>query len=158
MADRGDLVRGPGRGYECPRVVTTDRLLAQEAAFARAFAARDLGLVRDRYDPDVVYLSPTVRLFGWPRRIEGVERTLEFIALTIQRCETIHYEAVEWAIAPHGKRAFVIVHFDWTLGDRRLRSRYVVVYHYRAGRIVQQEVCYDPSAPPEVLSEGGGSR
>jgi ketosteroid isomerase-like protein len=130
---------------------TPDALVAQEAAFARAFTARDLTLVRDRYDPAVVYLSPTVRLFDWPRRIEGVERVLEFIALTIQRCEAIHYEAVEWAIAPAGDAAFVAVHFDWTLEGRRLRSRYVVVYHYRAGRIAQQEVCYDPSAPPEVL-------
>jgi ketosteroid isomerase-like protein len=137
-------------------VITPDALVAQEAAFARAFAARDLTLVRDRYDPAVVYLSPTVRLFDWPRRIEGVERVLEFIVLTIQRCEAIRYEAVEWAIAPGGESAFVVVHFDWTLEGRRLRSRYVVVYHYRAGRIAQQEVCYDPSAPPDVLEGGGG--
>jgi len=133
--------------------VITERLVAQEAAFARAFAARDLSLVRDLYAPDVVYLSPTVRLFDWPRRIEGVERTLEFIALTIARCDDIQYEAVEWAIAPGGDVAFVVIHFDWTLEDRRLRSRYVVVYHYRGDRIVQQEVCYDPSAPPEVLAD-----
>jgi ketosteroid isomerase-like protein len=139
-------------------VISVDHLLAQEAAFARAFAARDLTLVRDRYAADVVYLSPTVRLFDWPRRIEGVDRTLEFIALTIRRCEAIRYEAVQWAIAPGGESAFVLVHFDWTLGGRRLRSRYVVVYRYRDGRrIVQQEVCYDPSAPPEVLEGGGGS-
>src|SRR5262245_64610932 len=115
-------------------------LRAQEAAFARAFAARDLSLVRDLYAPDVVYLSPTVRLFDWPRRIEGVDRTLEFIALTIRRCEAIRYEAVEWAIAPSGAPAFVVVHFDWTMQGRRVRSRYVVVYRHRAGRVVQQEV------------------
>jgi ketosteroid isomerase-like protein len=136
-------------------MMTGERLRAQEAAFARAFAGRDLSLVRGLYAPDVVYLSPTVRLFDWPRRIEGVERTLEFIALTIERCDDIRYEAVEWAIAPAGDAAFVVIHFDWTLEGRRLRSRYVVVYHYRAGRIAQQEVCYDPSAPPEVLHEGG---
>jgi ketosteroid isomerase-like protein len=132
-------------------MIDVDGLMAQEATFARAFAARDLSLVRDLYAPDVVYLSPTVRLFDWPRRIEGVERTLEFIALTIQRCDGIRYEAVEWAIAPDGAAAFVVIHFDWTSKGRRLRSRYVVVYHYRDGRIAQQEVCYDPSAPPEVL-------
>jgi ketosteroid isomerase-like protein len=131
----------------------TPALRAQEAAFARAFAVRDLSLVRHLYDSDVVYLSPTVRLFDWPRRIEGVERTLEFIALTIHRCHDIRYEAVEWAIAPGGQTAFVVIHFDWTLDGRRLRSRYAVVYHYRAGRIIQQEVCYDPSAPPEVLAD-----
>ena len=51
-------------------------------------------------------------------------------ALTTQRCEAIRHEAA---------------------GRRRLRSRYVVVYRYRDGRIVRQEVCYDPSAPPERL-------
>jgi len=132
-------------------VITPEELLAQEATFTRAFAAGDLSLARDLYDPDVVYLSPTVRLFDWPRRIEGVDRTLEFIAVTIRRCEAIRYEVVEWAIAPGGAPAFVVVHFDWTMEGRRLRSRYVVVYRHRAGRIVQQEVCYDPSAPPEVL-------
>jgi ketosteroid isomerase-like protein len=135
-------------------VITPDALVAQEAAFARAFAAHDLALVRDRYADDVVYLSPTVRLFDWPRRIEGRDRTLEFIDLTIRRCEAIRYEAVEWAIAAAGDAAFVVIHFDWTSDGQRLRSRYVVVYHYRDGRIAQQEVCYDPSAPPDVLSGG----
>ena len=134
-------------------MITVDTLIAQEAAFARAFAAGDIALARELYDPAVVYVSPTVRLFDWPRRIEGVERTLEFIALTIRRCEDIRYEAVERAIAPGGDTAFVIVHFDWTTEGQRLRSRYVVVYHYRDGRIARQEVCYDPSAPPEVLPD-----
>jgi len=133
-------------------VIAPGDLAAQEAAFARAFAARDVELMRDLYDEAVVYLSPTVRLFDWPRRIEGVDRTLEFIALTIRRCEAIRYEAVASAIAPAGQPAFVLVHFDWTLDGRRLRSRYTVVYHYRGRRIAQQEVCYDPSAPPEVLA------
>ena len=134
-------------------MITVDTLIAQEAAFARAFAAGDIALARELYDPAVVYVSPTVRLFDWPRHIEGVERTLEFIALTIRRCEDIRYEAVERAIAPGGDTAFVIVHFDWTTEGQRLRSRYVVVYHYRDGRIARQEVCYDPSAPPEVLPD-----
>jgi len=136
-------------------VITASELERQEAAFARAFGAGHVSLVRERYDPAVVYVSPTVRLFDWPRHIAGVDRTLEFIALTIRRCEDIRYEAVERAITPDGGTAFVIVHFDWTSEGKRLRSRYVVVYHYRDGRIARQEVCYDPSAPPEVLTDPG---
>jgi ketosteroid isomerase-like protein len=132
-------------------VITSSALEEQEAAFARAFAAGDLTLVRELYHPSVVYVSPTVRLFDWPRHIEGVDRTVEFIGLTIRRCEDIRYEAVDRAITTGGDAAFVIVHFDWTSEGRRLRSRYVVVYHYRDGRIARQEVCYDPSAPPEML-------
>lgn len=63
--------------------ISEDGLLAQEACFARAFAVGDPAVARDLYQPDVVYVSPTVRLFGWPTRIDGIERTLEFIALTI---------------------------------------------------------------------------
>ena len=128
----------------------------QEAAFARAFAAADLSLVRERYDPEVVYLSPTVRLYGWPQRIDGVDRTLEFIGLTILNCDDIRYEAVERVIAPDGATAFVRIHFDWTDdAGRRLRSNYVVVYRYRGALISQQELYYDPSAPLEVLGEIG---
>ena len=130
-------------------------LAVQEAAFARAFAARDVELMRDLYDEGVVYLSPTVRLFDWPRRIEGIERTTEFVSLTIRRCRDIRYEAVERVIAPAGDAAFVRIHFDWTTSDRRLRSNYVVIYRYRDGLIAQQELYYDPSAPPEVLAEPG---
>ncbi len=61
-------------------------LVAQGARFARAFAAGDPELARDPYQPDVVYVSPTMRPFDWPARIDGVERTLEFIALTIRGC------------------------------------------------------------------------
>ncbi len=126
----------------------------QEAVFGRAFAAGDVTLARALYAPEVVYLSPTVRLFDWPRRIEGIERTLEFIALTIQRCEAIRYTAVEQEVWDRGATAFVRVHFDWTAGTRRLRSNYVVLYRYEGGPIAQQELYYDPSAPPEVLSAG----
>ncbi|HYY06263.1 MAG TPA: nuclear transport factor 2 family protein, partial [Candidatus Limnocylindria bacterium] len=113
-------------------------LVAQEERFARAFAAGDLSIVRALYHPDVVYVSPTVRLFGWPARIEGVERTLEFIGLTIRHLEAIAYRAVEWAIVPGGQAAFVRIHFDFTRGGRRLRSEYVVVYRYRGGLIARQ--------------------
>jgi hypothetical protein len=68
--------------------ISEDALLAQEACFARAFAAGDPVIARDLYQPDVVYVSPTVRLFDWPDRIDGIERTLEFIALTIRGART----------------------------------------------------------------------
>ena len=126
-------------------------LIAQEAVFADAFAAGDIGRARHLYDPEVVYRSPTVRLFGWPRQIDGVERTLEFIALTIQRCEAITYRALEHAFVAGSAAVYVRVAFDWTTGGRRLRSVYLVRYRYRDGRIVEQELYYDPSAPPEAL-------
>jgi len=132
-------------------MITTDALAAQESAFARAFAAGDVTLVRDLYHPAVVYLSPTVRLFGWPQRIEGVDRALEFIQLTIQRCRDITYRTAEAAIGPGADAAFVLVHFDWTVDSRRVRSRYVVIYRYRGGRIGQQELYYDPSGALEEL-------
>ena len=110
-------------------MITAPALVAQEERFARAFAAGDLSLARALYHPAVVYLSPTVRLFGWPARIEGVERTLEFIGLTIRHLEAIAYHAVEWAIGPGGQAAFVRIHFDFTRAGRRLRGE--VVFHAR---------------------------
>jgi len=62
--------------------VTPAALAAQEALFVRAFAAGRPALARDLYDPAVVHTSPTARLFGRPARIEGVDRTLESVALT----------------------------------------------------------------------------
>jgi ketosteroid isomerase-like protein len=133
-------------------VIDAAGLVRQEAAFAEGFAAADVGVLRPLYQPDVVYRSPTVRLFDWPRRIEGVDRTLEFIALTIRRCEAIRYACVEQALLGGGAGAFVRIHFDWTADDRRLRSDYVVLYRYRDDRIAEQALYYDPSAPPDVLS------
>jgi ketosteroid isomerase-like protein len=132
-------------------MLTLDAIDRQEAAFARAFAAHDLELARPLYDPDVLYVSPTVRLFDWPRRIAGVDRTLEFIGLTIARCTDIGYRCVERAVVPDGDAAFVRIAFDWTVDARRLRSTYVVVYRHRGGRIARQELYYDPSAPPELV-------
>ena len=120
-------------------------LVAQEECFARAFAQGDLSIARPLYHPNVVYLSPTVRLFGWPARIDGVDRTLEFIALTVRGVRDVAYEAVESAIMPAGTAAFVRVQFDFTRDGRRLRSQYVVIYRYREGVIGQQELYYDPS-------------
>jgi ketosteroid isomerase-like protein len=125
--------------------ISENALLTQEACFARAFAEGDPSVARDLYHRDVVYVSPTVRLFDWPARIDGVERTLEFIALTIRACPDIRYEAVEHAITPGADAAFVRVQFDWTAGAERLRSTYVVIYRYRGGRIARQELYYDPS-------------
>lgn len=132
--------------------ISEDALLAQEAWFARAFADGDPAIARGLYQPDVVYVSPTVRLFGWPAQIDGIERTLEFIALTIRDCSAINYEVIEHAITPDGNTAFVRVQFDWTQGAQRLRSTYVVLYRYRDGRIARQELYYDPSGALERLS------
>ncbi len=134
--------------------ITPDQLRAQEALFARAFETPDLSLVQPLYHPEVVYLSPTVRLYKWPRRIEGAEKTLEFIALTLASCEDIHYEAVEMAGLPDGRSCFARIHFDWTMRKQRLRSNYVVLYRYRDRVIGQQEIYYDPSGGVEVLSQG----
>ena len=134
-----------------PVPITPAELRDQEALFARAFAANNLELARPLYHPDVVYLSPTVRLFDWPARIEGVERTLEFITLTIQGLQEIRYEAVEHAVVAGGESAFVRIQFDWSRDTSRLRSNYVVVYRYRDRRIAQQELYYDPSGALERL-------
>jgi len=136
------------------RGISEDALLAQEACFARAFADGDPEIARELYQPDVVYVSPTVRLFDWPARIDGIERTLEFITLTIRGCSAIRYQAVEHAITPGADAAFVRVHFDWTQGAERLRSTYVVIYRYRVGRIARQELYYDPSGALQRLAPG----
>ena len=136
-------------------MMTGQQLANQEECFARAFAAADLEIARPLYHPQIVYISPTVRLYGWPGRIEGVDRTLEFIGLTIQHCEAITYRAVEHAIVAAGASAFVRIHFDWTRQGQRLRSNYVVIYRYRDGRIGRQELYYDPSGQLEVLRELG---
>ena len=128
-----------------------EKLREQEACFSLAFGKADIELARHLYHPDVLYLSPTVRLFDWPHRIAGVEKTLEFIGLTIQNCPSIGYEAVESAVLSDGVSAFVRVHFDWDHGSERLRSNYVVLYRYRDGVIGQQEIYYDPSGRIERL-------
>jgi ketosteroid isomerase-like protein len=133
------------------RGISVEALLAQEACFARAFAAGDPAIARELYQPDVVYVSPTVRLYDWPAQIEGIERTLEFIALTIRACPAIRYAAVEHAITSGADAAFVRVQFDWTHGAERLRSTYVVIYRYRDGLIARQELYYDPSGALQRL-------
>ena len=92
-----------------------------------------------------------MRLYAWPRVIEGIDRTLEFIGLTIESCARIRYEAVEQACLSDGGSAFVRIHFDWDRGEVRLRSNYVVLYRYRNDLIAQQELYYDPSGHLEKL-------
>lgn len=133
------------------RPVTLESVDAQEARFAEAFAAADVRRAADLYHPDVVYVSPTTRLFGRPRQIEGVEATLEFIELTIAGCRNIAYRCEERAVLPDTAAAYTLVAFDWDADDVRLRSRYVVVYRYRQGAIARQELYYDPSGPLERI-------
>ena len=133
-------------------MVTAATLQEQERLFALAFAAANIEQARPLYHPDVVYLSPTVRLFDWPARIEGVDRTLAFIALTIRGLQNIAYRAVEHAISSSRDSAFVRIHFDWTREGQRLRSNYVVIYRYRDDRIGQQELYYDPSGRLEDIT------
>ncbi|MDE3085493.1 MAG: nuclear transport factor 2 family protein [Acidobacteriota bacterium] len=137
-------------------IVTLAQVDAQERVFAGAFAAGDLTPTRPLYDPDVVYLSPTTRLFGWQSPIEGMERTLEFIGLTIASCARIGYRVDERAVLPGGGSAYTRIVFDWDAGPSRLRSVYVVVYRYRQGRIGRQELYYDPGADPQVLGPATG--
>ncbi|HZU81093.1 MAG TPA: nuclear transport factor 2 family protein [Acidimicrobiales bacterium] len=132
-------------------VVDLARVDAQEARFAAAFAAGDVSAARDLYHPEVVYLSPTTRLFGRPPRVEGVDATLAFIQQTIEGCRAIDYRLDERAVLPDGTSAYCRIVFDWDTGAVRLRSVYVVVYRYRDGRIAQQELYYDPSGALEEL-------
>jgi ketosteroid isomerase-like protein len=127
--------------------VSLEGIDAQEARLSAAFATGDLTAVRDLYHPDVVYVSPTTRLFGWPTTIEGRDRTLEFIGLTIAGCRHIAYRLDERAVLPGGAGAYARIVFDWDGDGERLRSEYVVVYRYRDGLIVRQELYYDPSGP-----------
>ena len=133
--------------------VTLELVDAQETQFARAFATGDIFGARHLYCPDVVYLSPTTRLFGRPPRIEGVEETLQFIQLTIGGCRNIEYRLDERAVLPGEEAAYARILFDWDTADARLRSTYVVVYRYRDGRIGQQELYYDPSGSLEQLGD-----
>ena len=136
--------------------VTLGRIDAQERRFADAFAAGDISLAADLYHPAVVYLTPTTRLFGWDRRIEGIERTLEFIRLTITDCHNIVYQLDERAVLPDRSSAYARIMFDWDTGPDRLRSTYVVVYRYLDEQIAQQELYYDPGDQLERIGDSHG--
>ncbi len=124
---------------------------AQEERFAAAFDAGDISLALSLYAPDVVYVSPTTRLFGWPARIHGVEQALEFVQLTITGLSDISYSAEERGLIADDAGAYVKVRFDFEMSGARLRSTYVVVYRYRDTLIAQQELYYDPSGELERL-------
>jgi ketosteroid isomerase-like protein len=127
-----------------PGRLTVEAVDAQEEVFADAFRAGQISRAAHLYHRDVVYLSPTTRLFGWPRRIEGRHRTLEFIQLTITGVANIDYVLDERAVIADAS-AYTRILFDFDAAGRRLRSVYVVVYRYRDGLIVEQELYYDPS-------------
>jgi hypothetical protein len=133
--------------------ITLEQLDAQEAMFGRAFASANLALARPLYHRDVVYVSPTVRLFGWPALVRGVDDTLRFIGLTITGLDNITYHVAERAVVPDGG-AYVKVEFDFDIDGRRRRSTYVVVYRYSHTAIARQEIYYDPSAEPPLLTDG----
>lgn len=122
---------------------------AQEERFAIAFEAGDISLAGTLYAPDVVYVSPTTRLFGWPAHIVGVEQALEFIQLTITGLSDVSYGIDERALIDGDRGAYVKVRFDFDMRGLRLRSNYVVVYRYRDTLIARQELYYDPSAELE---------
>jgi len=134
-----------------PGPISLDAVDAQEERFAAAFGAADISTARSLYHPDVVYLSPTTRLFGRPPRIVGVDETLEFIQLTITGLSEIAYAVDERALIAGARGAYVRVQFDFGLNGARLRSTYVVVYRYRDALIAQQELYYDPSGELERL-------
>lgn len=136
-----------------PGPISLEAIDAQEGRFAVAFGAAALSMVRSLYHPDVVYLSPTTRLFGWPSRIVGVDQTLEFIQLTITGLSAISYAVDERGLIAGARGAYVRVKFDFDLDGARLRSTYVVVYRYRDALIAQQELYYDPSGKLERLPE-----
>ena len=134
-----------------PRILSLEAVDAQEERFAAAFGAGEIAMARPLYHSDVVYLSPTTRLFGWPARIVGIEQALEFIQLTITGLSDISYAVDERALIDGSDGAYVRVHFDFATQERRLRSTYVIVYRYRDGLIARQELYYDPSAELERL-------
>jgi hypothetical protein len=92
---------------------------AQEVVLADAFRSGEIAGAGHLYHPDVVYSSPTTRLFGWPRRIIGRDRTLEFIQLTIAGLEAIDYALDERAVIT-GTSAYTRILFDFDTGGREL--------------------------------------
>jgi ketosteroid isomerase-like protein len=125
--------------------LTLEAVDAQEKVLADAFRAGEIARAGHLYHPDLVYSSPTTRLFGWPRLIEGREQSLEFIQLTITGLADIDYRLDERAVID-SRSAYARIFFDFDSGDgRRLRSTYVVLYRYRQGLIARQELYYDPN-------------
>jgi len=133
--------------------LTAQALAEQEEIFRQCYEKGDIYLGRALYHPDLVYVSPTFRIIDRPSWImTGIEAGLDFIQATLSGISNIRYEAVSTAIASGGQAAFAQIHFDWDAeGSSRVRSNYVSRYRYHEdGRIVQQEIYYDPSG---VLSD-----
>ena len=133
--------------------LTAKALAQQEAVFRECYEKGDIFLGRALYHPDLVYVSPTFRIIDRPSWImTGIEAGLDFIQATLSGIPNIRYEAVSTAIVPGGRTAFAQIHFDWDAeGGGRVRSNYVSLYRYHEdGRIVQQEIYYDPTG---VLSD-----
>ena len=138
--------------------LTEQALTEQEEIFRECYAKGDIYLARALYHPDLVYVSPTFRIINRPSWImTGIEAGLDFIQATLSGVRNIRYEAVGSAIVPGGHSAFVQIHFDWDAeGGGRVRSNYVAMYRYHEdGRIIQQEIYYDPSG---VLSDPDAAR
>ena len=128
--------------------LTEQGLIQQEEIFSECYGKGDIQPARALYHPDLVYVSPTFRIIGRPSwAMTGIEAGLDFIQATLSGIRNIRYRAVSTAIAPGGHAAFAQIHFDWDAGDGgRVRSNYVSRYGYHQdGRIVQQEIYYDPS-------------
>ena len=137
--------------------LTLEAIDAQETVLAQAFRRGEIGRAGHLYHPEVLYSSPTTRLFGWPRLIEGRDRTLAFIQLTISGLAAIDYRLDERAVIDPAS-AYTRIFFDFATGDgRRLRSTYVVLYRYRQGLIARQELYYDPSDRLDESPDGSAT-
>ncbi len=56
----------------------TGRLLTEQGdCFALAFVRGNIEHARPLYHPDVAHIRLTMPLYGWPARVEGVDRSLE---------------------------------------------------------------------------------
>ncbi len=133
--------------------LTPKAFAQQEEIFREGYQKGDIYLARELYHPDLVYVSPTFRIIDRPSWImTGIDAGLEFIQATLSGIRNIRYEVVSSAIVPGGRAAFAQIHFDWDgEGGGRVRSNYISRYAYHEdGRIVQQEIYYDPSG---VLSD-----
>lgn len=133
--------------------LTPKSLARQEEIFRECYETGDIHPARDLYHPELVYVSPTFRIIDRPSWImTGIEAGLDFIQATLSGIPNIRYRAVTTAIVPGGRAAFSQIHFDWDAeGGGRVRSNYVSLYRYHEdGRIVQQEIYYDPNG---VLSD-----
>ena len=61
-------------------------------------------------------------MFGWPRLIEGRERTLEFIQLTIAGLADIDYRLDERAVIDE-ESAYTRIFFDFAAGEAGVCAR-----------------------------------